>query len=118
LFVDEKPLPKISYYRLKQIDLDKSFVYSKIEEVNFEDEVISIYPNPTTGYLKISNCKNYNKIIVLDILGRQVYSAELNKETLNVDLSALQNGEYFLTLINLADQSKYTSKIIIEKGSK
>ncbi len=118
-FVDIKPLPNISYYRLKQVDLDKSFTFSKIVYVNFENEFFStIYPNPTNGYVDITNCKQFSKLVVQDLLGRLAYKAEVSGESMNVDLSGLPSGEYFLTLYNLVDQNKFTSKIIIQKEIK
>ena len=47
-FVDDKPLQGNSYYRLKQVDFDSKFEYSKIINVNFtnNNKDIVIYPNP------------------------------------------------------------------------
>jgi len=53
-FVDKKPLPNGSYYRLKQVDFDGAYVYSPVEYVGQFEGAISncmLYPNPLVGGL-------------------------------------------------------------------
>lgn len=69
---------------------------------------ISVYPNPFTDVLKISDVKNVKSVSVNDISGRQVKtlapSAELN-------LSSLKAGLYIVNL-NMEDGSVKTFKAI------
>ena len=114
--MDYEPLPGISYYRLKQVDINQNFTYSKIDAVEFKNELaVGIYPNPSTGQLNISNCKNYDKLYVADLLGRTVYSSDVSKESMNLDLNSLPVGQYFITLTNSTTKNKFTSKIVIDK---
>jgi len=114
--MDYEPLPGVSYYRLKQTDFDGSFNYSKVEAVEFKDEiVVGIYPNPSTGKLNISNCKNYHKVIVVDMLGKMIFTSEITKDATVLDLSQLSSGEYFVTLTNSVTEKRYTTKLIIDK---
>ncbi|MEZ4903210.1 MAG: hypothetical protein R2822_16355 [Spirosomataceae bacterium] len=50
LFVDEAPLPGVNYYRLRQVDTDGKFEYSKIISVNFNPNAprIWVFGNPTS----------------------------------------------------------------------
>jgi hypothetical protein len=48
-FTDDFPFGGTSYYRLKQVDLDGTFTYSRIVAVNSEvTAALRIYPNPLT----------------------------------------------------------------------
>ncbi len=48
-FVDERPLPGRNYYRLRQVDFDGAFTYSRIVSVDQSGPVreITAWPNPT-----------------------------------------------------------------------
>jgi hypothetical protein len=114
--MDYEPLPGISYYRLKQTDFDKNFKYSKIEAVEFKNAMeVGIYPNPSNGVFNISNCSGYDKITITDLLGRKVYTANIEKDFMLLELNVLEAGSYFITLNNSVSNKKFTSKIIIDK---
>ncbi len=51
IFCDLFPLKAISYYRLKQVDVDGKFNYSPIERVKISDtdNSFDIFPNPPAG---------------------------------------------------------------------
>ncbi|SEJ82759.1 Por secretion system C-terminal sorting domain-containing protein [Dyadobacter sp. SG02] len=42
------------YYRLKMVDIDESYAYSKIVSVHFDNSAAYVYPNPVTDQLRIS----------------------------------------------------------------
>lgn len=63
------------YYRLKQIDLDRSYEYSRIIAVKSVsgDEKLFVYPNPTTGIFKIKSLELKNpEIRLYNHLGKEV----------------------------------------------
>jgi len=105
-----------SYYRLKQIDYNGVFAYSYI--VNIDNSLLNqleIFPNPSTnGVFEIKGIANehINQIIVVDVLGKMVFS-ELNFLSSTIDLSLLNSGIYYLQ-INTAE-STILKKIIINK---
>jgi hypothetical protein len=105
-----------SYYRLKQIDYNGVFAYSYI--VNIDNSLLNqleIFPNPSTnGVFEIKGIANehINQIIVVDVLGKMVFS-ELNFLSSTIDLSLLKSGIYYLQ-INTAE-STILKKIIINK---
>lgn len=51
-YVDEAPLPKTSYYRLKQLDINGEYAYSVVRVVNNSanalDPIYRLYPNPSS----------------------------------------------------------------------
>lgn len=88
-FTDESPFQGINYYRLKALDLDATFTFTRIVKVATDEATASgnLYPNPMTG-----------KIV-------------------NLELQNLAKGRYDLTLINMAGQIIYTKRIEHPGGS-
>jgi len=96
------------YYRLKQVDIDGHFEYSKTVAINFDkiknsDFIIS--PNPANDVLFISNKNqnlNHSLIIISDMLGRKISEQNLSNDTNEFSLSInnLKTGVYFLTIQN------------------
>lgn len=102
---DHQPLPGLSYYRLKQIDLDGTAAYSPVVSVQSDGAVeIGIYPNPTAGKLTISLpealAASAPRVRISDLMGRVVKELSL-PATGEVDLSALPAGTY---LVNVGGQ--------------
>ena len=101
---------KTIYYRLKIIDNDGSFTYSKIVSINLDEELmkdeIHVFPNPFSEnvYVKIVSSSNQEvKITLRDITGK-IISNELCevKSGLTIRNEAamgnLQIGMYFITV--------------------
>ena len=57
-----------------------------------------IYPNPTSGKLRITNYElRIEKIEIFDVLGRKVFEQSYGlKNEIDIDISHLQSGIYFL----------------------
>ncbi|HTE25175.1 T9SS type A sorting domain-containing protein [Flavitalea sp.] len=101
---DPNPYPGISYYRLKQVDIDGSFKYSAIEKINIDETppAFQVYPNPADQHLfirgKITSAK---ELQVYDqsgknlshLIGKSVYS---RSQGLRIDVSRLPTGLYFI----------------------
>lgn len=98
---DLKPYLGLSYYRLTQVDFDGQSTSGKIRSVEINPENggdLSIYPNPTSGKLKISGNKEQLKNLQLfDSAGQKVRINILASECHNVtiDMSDLTLGVYF-----------------------
>ena len=70
---------------------------------------ISIYPNPTSDMVYIDGNYSQLKVVVYDILGKQVKNKPI---TNSIDISQLEKGVYIL---QLSDGAKLTTKRIIKK---
>lgn len=84
----------ISYYRLKQVDYDGGYEYSKILSVRVdENATYRIYPNPTTDVLHISHRSNYR---ITNSLGQVVTRGTAKR----IDVSKFPAGLYLIRLGN------------------
>ncbi len=106
-YVDESPLEGVSYYRLKQTDLDKTFTYSGLSVVNltYSSKGLTIYPNPTNSTIRIAFKNSGNgavEIRIRDVNGKAVLYAEKHfgetGNSVDVDLSTLESGVYFVSV--------------------
>jgi len=95
------------YYRLKQVDLDGSFKYSKVVEVKVTSPLSFAlnqnYPNPFNPATTISYSipeKSFVTVKVYDVLGNEVASLvngemEAGEHTINFNASNLSSGIYY-----------------------
>lgn len=104
---DKNPYVGKNYYRLKSIDLDGKFIYSKIVMVRWEgDKNISLYPNPCNGSF-ISLTMNFQPdekmaVQVFDNLGLILDEYDLPEVTMNklYFKRHLGPGQYFLRFLS------------------
>ncbi len=101
--IDFQPFKTLSYYRLKQINLDGSFRYSSILTLHFDRPIeLLIYPVPATTLVTIE----WNKIAkpeleVTTVIGQRItipFYREGTKIILNT--STLEDGIYYIHLRN------------------
>jgi glucuronoarabinoxylan endo-1,4-beta-xylanase len=101
---DAFPLAGTSYYRLKQVDLDGTYMYSTIRTVkNGELIPLIVYPNPVKDILTIDLKGNKvgGKLVIVNLLGQEVHQSDLTKsEQTGIDVSTLTPGMYFYRLGN------------------
>jgi hypothetical protein len=73
---------------------------------------LSIYPNPATTNFFVENATQVETVKIHDITGAIVMLIEnnLRKEMLDIDISKLPGGQYFIAFHN--DKIKVTKKII------
>jgi hypothetical protein len=92
---DPAPYTGTSYYRLKQVDYDRQFSYSKIVSVENDGLEINIYPNPSQGSFKIDvlSEKLSYQIEVIDAEGRPVYEGTEEPGS-SLEIKGLPKGVY------------------------
>jgi hypothetical protein len=126
-FIDEPQLSGVNqiYYRLKQVDFDGTFSYSKVVNVTYDvpaEFVLSQnYPNPFNPSTTINYFvpkESFVSIKVYDFLGREV--STLVSETkstgsyeLSFNASSLPSGTYFYVMT--ADNYSTTKKMVLMK---
>jgi len=69
-------------------------------DIEKNNSTITIYPNPSSDFVKVSDYKNtINSIVVYNSLGQIVFQSENNKTLeINIDVSDWNNGCYFLRI--------------------
>jgi hypothetical protein len=112
--VDTEPKNGISYYRLKQIDFDRTFSYSQIEPVSIgRDEEIKIYPNPNeTGKLKIATGNTRASVKVFDAIGKMIIQLESAEGLTELDLGPFGTGIYIVSVVT--NDKTVTTKVIYQ----
>ncbi|SEJ09948.1 hypothetical protein SAMN05216327_10660 [Dyadobacter sp. SG02] len=96
-FTDFQKIDK-AYYRLKQIDWDGAFNYSRIISVGGKpsiDEPAYVYPNPVRGQLVIGNGVGQKSYRLMNKQGVSLMESKILPNT-TVDVSKLPNDLYFL----------------------
>ncbi|PSL25596.1 T9SS type A sorting domain-containing protein [Dyadobacter jiangsuensis] len=99
-FTDTAPLPSENLYRLKMVDQDGSYAYSRIQSVTFGDQRDAVlYPNPITVgnklQIRVSDPSAITRIAIFDSGGDEVLSARWQPE---IDVSSLSAGLYVVRI--------------------
>jgi len=68
-FFDEQPLTGNTYYRLKQVDVNGAFMFSKKVAVNYvkKEDQVTIIPNPVKGEMHVKYYAGRKELIILRI---------------------------------------------------
>lgn len=101
-YLDAQPLPGLSYYRLRQVDLDGTSTYSPVLSSHQAIAAALLFPNPTAGRLTLDlralpagSCE----VRVLDALGRLQLATTLPTGQLQpLALESLPAGTYLVQL--------------------
>ncbi|PWJ59531.1 putative secreted protein (Por secretion system target) [Dyadobacter jejuensis] len=98
---DSNPLAGDNFYRLKMVDRDGTFSFSRIRTVSFAEgiERITLAPNPVSESLNISmtDWSKVQQLEIFDLNGRPVYrSSNPNAEPISV--KGLSTGMYVLRI--------------------
>jgi len=107
-YLDLNPAKGTNFYRLKMVDFDGSFTYSKVAAININVKLaLHLYPNPaaSTLYVQAGGLKQKAIITIVNALGRQVLQQPVTIDGLtaiNVDVTGLPAGKYYVS-INLKE---------------
>ena len=118
--IDAQPLTNNSFYRLKQIDLDGKFTYSKIVRIFNGTTGFSIHNSQsvkdilTVQWSSLSRSKGSLQII--DITGKVVLQKQIafeaRENNISLPVGHLANGIYVLSLVQ---DNSVESKFFIKK---
>ncbi len=122
-FQDSNMVQGNSYYRLKIIESNNQFSYSKITSVfieniilntepNQEEKSVSIFPNPTQSFVNIKSEKGINKVVLYDMAGKKI-SNIYSKNYYTYDLPVLKSGIYLLK-IQTKRGGTYSKKLTVK----
>ncbi len=104
-FLDYTPIISTVFYRLKTIDNNGQFYYSKIVKLNFkENYLLKIFPNPVTNEIVLMhplyNIKTYG--FIYNAKGQLIVKIALEKNATQTLINAknLAKGVYFMKINN------------------
>ena len=78
----------------------------------FSNANLFLYPNPAKENFFVENTNQVAQIKVIDIMGSEILTIDntFRKDVLDIDISKLPAGQYFVTFIN--DKQKLTKKLV------
>jgi hypothetical protein len=107
-YVDNNPSLGVSYYRLRQVDLDARNVYTKIVVIRNEtrNKAFSVWPNPVIDNVNVTLKSDKSQVLqlrVIDYSGRVVRSNQINairgNNQFTVNFSTLPKGLYLINVV-------------------
>ena len=101
-------------YRLRMVDNDGTFAYSRIRSVRFESgENMIVYPNPAFDRLFLKDFTKAINIRIVDMNGQAVYQSQ-KPASGEINLGNLTTGMHIVE-ITWSGGSKTTRKILVRK---
>ena len=73
----------------------------------FNDESIKLFPNPTSSSLTISGLSNQGALYLRDVFGKNVYTIPYESHSIDLEISSLKNGIYFISEPNKGIHEKF-----------
>ncbi|MGR6087592.1 MAG: T9SS type A sorting domain-containing protein [Arcticibacter sp.] len=111
--IDQYPLQGVSYYRLREIDIDGTEQLSEPVKVVIDDKYrsnFSLYPNPTNQEFFLVSQGTNTTYKLLDAMGRVLKTIiPQSGHTTRVDCQDLPNGIYFVL-----DDAGFAEKLIVQ----
>jgi len=106
-YKDNSPINPIGYYRLKMVDIDGKFKYSKVVSVNLDEKAVPlvVYNNPFKDQIRLKiNVSSATRLdmTVTDMLGRTFTHQSLNAQAgdnfVNITPAGITEGLYILNI--------------------
>ncbi|OKL39162.1 T9SS type A sorting domain-containing protein [Pontibacter flavimaris] len=114
--------PGTNYYRLKQLDVDGQYEFSKVIAVNHKaasaDALMKVYPNPAvSNYVHVAlNSSSDAQLKIMDRNGRTVYTQEVAPGQQEIQLSIAElnipKGLYYVHMQD--DTERQVQKLIVQ----
>jgi len=104
-YTDERPNAATNLYRIRMMERNSSLSYSPIRQLNWgqKNDRFTLYPNPASNQVMLTGDLSTTTIIRLfDASGKSTWEKKIvnNTGAINIDLSSLRAGVYFLQIEN------------------
>ncbi|MGQ0739320.1 MAG: T9SS type A sorting domain-containing protein [Bacteroidota bacterium] len=119
-YTDANGYAGISYYRLKQVDIDNHFTYTHIKAVKgMGDTQVSVllYPNPNHGQftIRLDGVTRQYEAVITDMGGKVVRQLRLGNSN-NVNVTGLSAGTYIIRIPDVfGEGDSFTEKVMVIK---
>ena len=87
-------------------------IANNIVDLEEESDCLTLYPNPTSDYFKIEGDFNNYSIQILSSDGTLYQNVSNQNSPIEIDLSSLPNGLYFVKVVNLQNSDICIQQII------
>ncbi|OAH75741.1 hypothetical protein AXA65_02680 [Chryseobacterium sp. FP211-J200] len=98
----------MSPYTNSDIVIDLQYNVMAVDETKLSKTIVA--PNPVKDFIHLNSKTKINKVEVLDLTGKSVYSTTLDKQEAKLDLSFLPKGNYIMKVTS--DKKTESFKII------
>lgn len=101
-FKDPMPGNGHNYYRLKMVDRDGTFAYSRVQGVEYRGEAVYVYPNPASAFLFLNGVDTdaVQKIELINAAGVIVYKSNTFPDA-GISVKHLNKGIYQVRITHL-----------------
>lgn len=115
-FTDKNPIKGISWYRIRQTDLNGESSTTQWEQARFstKNDVVNIYPNPANNFLYVATDVKEVSVRIIDASGRLVWNKSFmgRNERYQIDVSGFEKGIYEVMVLD--EEKIKSSKVMIE----
>ncbi len=119
---DTNPVEGKNYYRLKMIDFDETYTFSRIKDIELDEFVLKsfIYPNPVANEIFFENLgkNSISHISVYSKNGEQLLRTDkpemADLKSKGINIRALNSGMYFVN-VQFQTGQQFTEKILISR---
>ncbi|MBE9464154.1 choice-of-anchor A family protein [Dyadobacter subterraneus] len=100
-FTHSNPANGENYYRLKMIDRDATFAYSRVVEISLDlPSAVSVYPNPVVSQATIET-QDWTKVKEVSVINTAGKRFSMSAASGKLDLSNFSSGIYIIQLKQL-----------------
>jgi len=117
-FLDQSPLPRINYYRLRQLDFDGKEAFSNIVSIDnrsTQSPGVQIYPNPADDIVNLvfDGFSEEASVAIVDYSGKIVRSVTLEKGRNVLQIDDLDTGFYFVSILSKGE--RITKRFVVSR---
>jgi Secretion system C-terminal sorting domain len=107
-FTDNTPVAGNNYYRVVEVSLDNTEIYSVVRQLSFgQATVLTFYPNPVKNQVTINTGSTTpQSVTLMSVSGRQLQQNNQFVSGGSIDLSSYAAGIYFLAIRNTSGQTE------------
>lgn len=115
--IDMKENQSVKVENFNQDEFDIIVYYNKdvIDNVkDIRDDIKPMaYPNPVYDFVKIKNVSGFNKYKVVSILGNNIKTGVINNDLIELNLTSIKKGAYYIIIENMTGMKKVLKLIKI-----